>query len=135
MDIVMAGVGYYSCSEEGQRWLPMYVVFSGFNGIISLLRTIQDLSGGPKLLSAQYPLVINIAHMVVVAKPIILLLSAYFGYEFIKHARAIFINGEADVDTGPSGFIANMPSFADYSEQPRESFQAFTGEGRRLGLE
>ena len=46
MDMVMGGLGYYACGDDGSRFLPMYVVFSGFNGIIAALTLIGKVRIG-----------------------------------------------------------------------------------------
>jgi len=78
-DGIQAGMGYYSLSPDGTRFLPTYMMMAGLNGVVALLQVLQRYHGVP----------LHYLPWSQVAMPVASILSAYFSWEFCRELRAI----------------------------------------------
>ncbi|EER03346.1 hypothetical protein Pmar_PMAR014562 [Perkinsus marinus ATCC 50983] len=155
VNTLMAGIGMYSTQPQGVSWLPSYTVICFINGSIQFLGLIERFAyGHGPIFAGAAPLIMNYVHLAAILHPVLNMASVYYGWTLLKELRDSYIAGATNVrcllyGLHPATSKVNNVSpdrlRGDVSRVDRgnmegslfgnqaTSFQAFSGEGFRLG--
>jgi len=141
---LQAAMGAYAISPDGTRFMPSYMMVSGFNGVLGIIQVFQSFQGVP----------LHLIPVMAALPPVLSLLTCYWGWQFCRELRAI---GSGMAEDGPQDtcwvkFMGGdiwpistlSPSPEPSARDERESvigagggsvnrFAAFGGSGQRLG--
>jgi len=145
---LQAAMGCYSVTPDGTRFMPTYMVISGFNGVLGIIQVFQAYQGIP----------LHYIPIWAYLPPALSLLTCYWGWEFCREMRAIGagLPGDGPQDTCwvklMGGDIWPISSLSTTSATDRDQeqvhgvesasrgsgglsnrFSAFGGSGHRLG--
>lgn len=150
---LQAAMGCYSVTPDGTRFMPTYMMLSGFNGLLGIIQVFQSFQGVP----------LHLIPMWAYLPPMLSLLTCYWGWEFCREMRAIGagLPGDGPQDTcwvklmggdiWPISALSPMPQNDRDDDRDRvrgvdhgngsvsggsglsNRFSAFGGSGHRLG--
>jgi len=144
---LQAAMGCYSVTPDGTRFMPTYMVISGFNGLLGIIQVFQTYQGMP----------LHYIPMFAYLPPALSILTCYWGWEFCREMRAIGagLPGDGPQDTcwvkfmggdiWPISALSPTPSTDRDQDQVHglestsrgsamsNRFSAFGGNGHRLG--
>jgi hypothetical protein len=145
---IQAAMGCYSVTPDGTRFMPTYMVISGFNGLLGIIQVFQSYQGVP----------LHFIPLWVYLPPALSILTCYWGWEYCREMRAIGagLPGDGPQDTcwvkfmggdiWPISALSPSPESSADRDQDQvrgldtpsrgglsQRFSAFGGSGHRLG--
>lgn len=147
---LQAAMGAYAITPDGTRFMPSYMMISGFNGILGIIQVFQSFQGVP----------LHYIPMSAMLPPTLSLLTLYWGWQFCRELRAIGTGMAGDGpqdscwvkfmggDIWPISTLSSPPEGTSRAGDGGESsvmggvisgggaasrFSAFGGSGHRLG--
>ncbi|KAF4674121.1 hypothetical protein FOL47_009658 [Perkinsus chesapeaki] len=141
VNTLMAGIGMYSTQPQGVSWLPSYTIICFINGSIQFLGLIERFAyGNGPIFAGAAPLILNYLHLAAILHPVLNMASVYYGWQLLKELRDSYIAGATSVNSVSPGRFQGEGARGDggsgagiFGGQSATNFQAFSGEGFRLG--